>query len=66
MAINNEEDKEVELDPKLLLNTTLPYGEPSKYAPNVPVEECLRRRKQAKKFLKQRRAKLSELLKTYN
>ena len=60
----NEEDKNIDLDPKQLLNTILPYGEPSKSAPNVSVEECLKRRKDAKKYLKQRRAKLQEILKT--
>jgi len=45
------------------LSKKLGYGEPSKNCPNVPIEECLRRRKDAKKYLKQRRAKLKELLK---
>ena len=42
----------------------LPYGEPSKHAPNVTIEESLKRRREAKTFLKQRRAKLKHLLKT--
>ena len=61
-----EEVKQPDIDPKTLLLSTLPYGEPSKSAPNVSVEECLKRRKEAKKYLAQRKAKLKELLKNYN
>ena len=61
-----EENKQANIDPKVLLSTLLPYGEPSLNAPDVTVEECLRRRKEAKKYITQRRSKLKELLKNYD
>mmetsp|Transcript_853 Transcript_853/g.729 ORF Transcript_853/g.729 Transcript_853/m.729 type:complete len:367 (+) Transcript_853:3-1103(+) len=57
----NEEDGEINV--QKILSTILPYGEPSKHCPNVPTEECLHRRKEAKKYLKQRQIKLKEILK---
>lgn len=45
-------------DPTILL----PYGEASKNAPDVTVEESLKRRREAKTYMKQRKAKLKYLL----
>ena len=44
------------------LTAKLPYGEPSKNCPNVPLEESLHRRKEAKKYMKQRQMKLKQLI----
>ncbi|CAI2373491.1 unnamed protein product [Moneuplotes crassus] len=48
--------------PTKSLDKKLPYGEPSKNCPNVPIEESLNRRKEAKKYLKERQLKLKALL----
>ena len=55
-----DDTKSVKVDFEKLL----PYGEPSKHAPGVPIEEALKRRREAKKYIRQRQAKLKNLIST--
>ena len=43
-------------------NPDMNYGQPSAHCPDVPIEEAIKRRSDAKAFLKERRIKLQEII----